>query len=115
MAVMLYMDVHVPWPITEQLRVRGVDVLTAQDDGADALPDDELLRRSTELERVMFTQDIRFKALAQTWQRDKRAFAGLVFGHQLHATIGKYVTDLELIAKSTNPDDWLDAIEHLPF
>ncbi len=114
MAVKLYMDVHVPWPITEQLRCRGVDVVTAQDDGAATLPDDELLRRSTKLERVMFTQDIRFKAMAQMWQRDGRTFGGLVFGHQLHATIGKYVTDLELIAKSTDSDEWLDVIEHLP-
>ncbi len=52
--------------------------------------------------------------MAQRWQRDGRTFAGLVFGHQLHATIGKYVTDLELITKSTDPDDWLDVIEHLP-
>ena len=114
MGVKLYMDVHVPWPITEQLRSRGVDVLTAQDDSTVTLPDDELLQRSTKLERVMFTQNIRFKAMAQMWQRDGRSFAGLVFGHQLHATIGKYVTDLELIAKSTDPDEWLDVIEHLP-
>jgi len=73
-----------------------------------------LLLRSTELGRVMFTQDIRFKAMAQRWQRDGQTFAGLAFGHQLHTTIGKYVGDLELIAKSTDPDQWLDAIEHLP-
>jgi hypothetical protein len=27
------MDVHVPWAITAELRLRGVDVLTAQEDG----------------------------------------------------------------------------------
>ena len=115
MSVKLYMDVHVPWPITEQLQLRGVDVLTAQGDSADTLPDDELLQRATELERVMFTQDIRFNAMAEKWQRDGRTFGGLVFGHQLHATIGKYVTDLELIAKSTDPDEWVNTIERLPF
>ncbi len=30
-------------------------------------------------------------------------------------TIGKYVSDLELIAKSTDRGEWLNAIEHLPF
>ena len=114
MAVKLYMDVHVPWPITEQLRLRGVDVLTAQDDDTETLPDDELLERSTELERVIFTQDIRFKAMGEKWQHDGRTFGGLVFGHQLHGTIGKYVMDLELIAKSTDPDPWHNTIEHLP-
>lgn len=33
MAVGLYMDVHVPEAISEQLRRRGVDVVTAIDDG----------------------------------------------------------------------------------
>jgi uncharacterized protein (DUF433 family) len=32
MAVLLYMDVHVPQSITDQLRRRGVDVLTAIED-----------------------------------------------------------------------------------
>jgi hypothetical protein len=32
MSVALYMDVHVHAAVTEQLRRRGVDVLTAQDD-----------------------------------------------------------------------------------
>ena len=63
------MDVHVPWPITDQLRNRDVDVLTAQEDKTEHLPDDELLERASELERVIFTQDIRFKAMAESWQR----------------------------------------------
>ena len=91
MAVKLYMDVHVPWAITDQLRIREVDVLTAQEDEADRLPDEELLERANELERAIFSQDIRFKAMAETWQRDGRPFRGLIFGHQLHGTIGKYV------------------------
>jgi len=32
MAIKLYMDHHVPRAITEGLRLRGVDVLTAEDD-----------------------------------------------------------------------------------
>jgi len=37
------MDVHVPQAITDQLRRRGVDVLTTHDDGTDTLADEELL------------------------------------------------------------------------
>ncbi len=43
MAVTLYMDVHVPGPITRQLRRHGVDVLTAQEDGLDAAKDEHVL------------------------------------------------------------------------
>jgi hypothetical protein len=38
MTVRLYMDVHVPQAITEQLRRRDVDVLTAIEDGVEFLP-----------------------------------------------------------------------------
>jgi hypothetical protein len=49
------MDVHVPQAITHQLRRRGVQVLTAQEDGTGALEDADLLRRSSELGLVLFT------------------------------------------------------------
>ena len=114
MAVALYMDVHVPQAITDQLLRRGVDVLTAVDDGARTLSDEQILDRATSLKRVLFTQDIRFKKMAEDWQRTGRVFAGLVFGHQLHATIGQYVMDLELISGASDSAEWLNAIERLP-
>lgn len=40
MSVALYMDVHIPQSITDQLRRRGADVLTAFDDETQELPDD---------------------------------------------------------------------------
>ena len=61
----LYFDVHVPAAIADQLRRRGVDILTAQDDGTAELEDPDLLARSTALSRIPFTQDIRFKARAE--------------------------------------------------
>lgn len=110
----LYMDVHVPAAVTKQLRNRDVDVLAAQDDETTTLPDDELLARSTELERVLVTRDIRFKALAENWQREGTHFAGLIFSHQLRATIGQLVEDLELIAKTTEASEWIGMVEELP-
>ncbi len=106
------MDVHVPKALTEQLRRQSVDVITAQEDGQAESPDDELLKRSSELGRVLFTQDIRFRALAEDWQRSARPFGGLIFGHQLRGTIGQYV--LELIAKATDPEEWEGHVEQLP-
>ena len=57
MSVNLYMDVHVRRAITEGVRLRGVDVFTAQEDGATRLSDAELLDRATALGRVLFSQD----------------------------------------------------------
>ncbi len=108
------MDVHVPRALTDQLRKRGVDVLTAQEDDTTETPDDILLERSSDLGRVLFTQDIRFRALAEQWQRMGKPFTGLIFGHQLRGTIGQYVRDLELISKATTPEDWINTVEQLP-
>lgn len=108
------MDVHVPQAITDQLRRKGVDVLTAIEDDRATLPGEQLLERSTELGRVLFTQDIRFKVLAENWQRDGRTFHGLLFGHQLGATLGRFVSDLELIAAASDPDEWINVVLYLP-
>jgi hypothetical protein len=114
MPVAFYMDVHVHAAVTEQLRRRDVDVLTAQDDGSVRLPDDQLLSRSTMLERVLFTHDIRFKTLAEDWQRQAKQFAGLVWGHPMRLTIGQMVANLELIAKATDPLEWWNVVDRLP-
>ena len=63
MPASLYMDVHVPRAVTNQLRRRGVDVLTANEDGAALFDDESFLSRATQLRRVLGTQDIRFHEL----------------------------------------------------
>ena len=115
MGVTFYMDVHVPASIGQQLRLRGIDVLTAQEDGQDTATDAELLQRSTALDRVLFTQDARFRVLAEDWQRSGREFAGLLFGPQLGGTIGQYVEDLELVAKVSDTAEWRNVVQFLPF
>jgi hypothetical protein len=109
------MDVHVPQAITDQLRRRGVDVLTAAEDGTTQLNDEDLLERVRGYGRLLFTQDIRFKARAEDWQRQERPFAGLAFGHQQGGSIGQYVASLELIAKASEPAEWQNVVEYLPY
>ncbi len=115
MAVQVYFDVHVPAAIRDQLRRKGVDVLTAQEDNSGTLTDEELLDRAAMLGRVLFTQDIRFKAMAEDWQRRGKAFAGLLYGRQSNALVGKYVQDLELIAKASDAKDWANVVQYLPY
>lgn len=81
MAVAFYMDVHVPQAVTDQLRRQGVDVLTAFDDKSTTVSDPALLERAGVLQRVIVTFDIRFKAMAEDWQRTNRAFHGLIYAH----------------------------------
>ena len=55
--ITLYMDHRVPRAITEGLSLRGTDVITAYEDGAENFDDRALLDRATEQGRVLFTQD----------------------------------------------------------
>ena len=108
------MDVHVPRAITEALRLHAVDVLTAQEDGAARFSDAAILDRASLLERVLFTRDTDLLAEATERQRAGRAFAGVVFAHQLSVTIGQCVRDLELIAKAADAADFQNRVEYLP-
>ena len=68
MTISFYMDVHVPRAITIGLRLRKIDILTAQEDQRRTAPDPLLLDRATELNRLIFTQDDDFLKEAQKRQ-----------------------------------------------
>lgn len=114
MAIALYMDHHVPRAITTGLRLRGIDVLTAHEDGAAQLGDPALLSRATELGRVLFSRDDDLLVEAVHRQREGISFAGVIFAHQLQASIGQCVHDLEMVAKAGDPEDMVDRIQYLP-
>lgn len=114
MSVSLYMDHHVPKAITVGLHLRGVEVVTAHEDGADQLDDDELLKRAHELRRALFTQDDDLLAEAAKCQREGIEFSGVIYGHQLRVTIGLCIHDLEIIAKSGETEDLKNQVVFLP-
>lgn len=114
MSVALYMDVHVKKSITLGLRRRGVDVLTAQEDGAATLDDPSLMDRATSLNRVLFSNDQDMLQEAARRQRSGELFSGLVYAHQEKLSIGATIADLELIAKVYDARDMADRVEYLP-
>jgi predicted nuclease of predicted toxin-antitoxin system len=109
-----YTDVHVPGQITRALRRAAVDVLTAQEDGADELPDDELLDRATNLGRVLVTFDDDLLAEAAKRQQQGISFAGVIYAHQLNVSIGQCIRDLELIAQAGTTEDVASRVVYLP-
>lgn len=115
MSVALYMDVHVEWVITKALRARGIDVLTAQDDGTTRLDDDKLLDRATALRRILFTRDQDFLRESHQRQITGQSFLGVIFAPQVKVSIGQCVNDLTLIALATDPVDWHCRLDYLPF
>lgn len=115
MPVALYADVHIPRGIISGLRRLGVDVLTAQEDGAATLSDSELLDRATALGRALFTFDDDLLQEANARQATGVEFAGVIFAHPLKVSIGECVNGLHLIADAADPEDVRNLVTYLPF
>ena len=114
MGVTLFMDVHVRREVTDALRLRNVDVLTAQEDGSSKHADPELLDRSTGLGRVLFSQDEDLLREAARRQHEGIPFGGLIYGHQLKVTVGQCIRDLHLIAEAGEPAEFANRTVYLP-
>lgn len=114
MAIPLYMDQHVPRAIMVGLRLRGVDVLTAWEDGASAFSDPELLDRASALGRVLFSQDDDLLVDATRRQAAGLPFSGVVYAHQLRVSIGECIQDLYLVATAGEVDDLRNSVMFLP-
>jgi len=108
------MDVNVPYAITEELRSRGVDVVTAQEDGTTVLPDSELLDRASALGPVLFTHDVGFMREAAARQDGGVHFVGVAYARQRRVSLGECIRDLELIAQASQPEEWVRRVEYLP-
>lgn len=83
MSLSLLMDVHIRWAVTDGLRRRGVDVLSAQEDGSAQLDDASLLDRATSLGRVLFSQDDDLLAEATRRQRAGEPFSGVIYASSI--------------------------------
>ena len=114
MTFALYMDENVHGAITTGLRLREVDVLTIQEDNRAGLADPLVLDRATKLGRVIFSQDRDFLVEAQRRQLAGIAFPGVIYGHQLVVSVGDCVRDLEIIAKVSEPDEFVNRVQFLP-
>ncbi|MGB3404011.1 MAG: DUF5615 family PIN-like protein [Microcoleaceae cyanobacterium] len=114
MSLALYIDEHVHRAITNGLRLRGVDVLTVQEDGRAGICDPLILDRATELERILFTQDDDFLVEANRRQQESIYFPGVIYAHQMWASIGDCIQDLELITQVGEVKDLANSICYLP-
>ncbi len=114
MSLKFYMDHHVPSVIAAGLRRRGIDVLTASDDGAEEWSDEIILDRALELDRVLFTMDQDVLALASERWESGQEFGGIVFAEQTGIGVGQAVSDLELIAHACTRDEFMNWIQRLP-
>ncbi len=114
MALALFMDVHIQKAITTELRLRSIDVITAQEDNSNRLADPDLLERATVLQRVLVTFDDDLLVEATKRQTQNILFAGVVYGQLRKISIGICVRDLEILAKVEEPEDLANKVVYLP-
>jgi hypothetical protein len=89
-------------------------VLTCQADGADQLPDNQLMERATSLKRILFSQDDDLLRLAKEWQQTNQSFTGVIYAHQLSGGIGALIYDLELVLSCCFADEMANRVTYLP-
>ena len=109
-----YFDEHVPRAIAVGLKLRGADVLTAQQDGSEGASDLDLLRRATALGRVLvsFDRDLLREARLALERGD--SFSGLVSAHPLAVSVGECIRDLDVVAQVMEPAEMKDLVVYLP-
>lgn len=93
--------------------MRGVSVLTAQEDGLTGTLDERLLSRAGELKRVMFSEDADMLCEAAKRQRSNVEFAGLIHTKLQKDRIGYYIAELELICKACEPGEFKNAVQYI--
>jgi predicted nuclease of predicted toxin-antitoxin system len=101
----LYLDQHVDGAIAEQLRARGVDVLTLLEDGRESAPDDAVLDRALDLGRVVVTEDHDFLGIVHERLRAGER-VGVIFIEQDGWHRGRLVETLSGFALSGVAEDF---------
>ena len=114
MSVVLYMDENVPRQIATGLRLRGIDVLTVQEDGRAGISDPEVLDRATELKRILFSRDDDLLTIANKRQQQGQFFYGVIYSHPQRSSIGDCIHDLEMIATVCDVEDCINQVQYLP-
>ena len=104
-----YLDENLPVEIARQLRLRGIDVVTARDLGLLSAGDAQHLARAQAMGYVLCTHDADFLELAASGVEHN----GIVFGQQDVHYIGDWVNWLALMHAIYTTDEMINRIEFL--
>jgi hypothetical protein len=114
MSLAFYLDENMPRVIAVGLRLRGVNVLTAQEDNRRKTDDAILLERASTLGRVMVSFDADMLAISVSHQRENIPFSGVIYAHPTRISVGDLLRELEIIAEAGGPEDLANTILYLP-
>ena len=109
MAISYYFDAPVHRAMKIGLQLRGVDVLTAQEDNRSSAIDEIILSRSVQLNRPLVTTDHDFLVLAKNCIENSEDFPGIFFLSP-KVSIGYAVEELEVYAKIGELEDFANQV-----
>lgn len=107
--IRFYLDKNLPIAIAEQLRRRGIEVVTARDLNVLGRSDDSHLQLAISTGYVLCTNDADFVEI----DAHGIEHTGIVFGQQHKHGIGDWVRYLELIHAIYEPEDMWNHVEYL--
>lgn len=99
----LYADEDFPYPVVEELRRLGHDVLTAQEDGRQTTPDPDVLARAHALGRAIVTHNRRHY---QRLHRQGAAHSGIVSATQDPANHAGLAVRIDVALAGRAPGRW---------
>lgn len=107
--VRFYLDENLQVAIAEQLKRRGIEVVTVRD--LDALGEDDMthLERASAMGYVFCTHDSDYIDLAEAGEKH----AGIIFGQQHKRSIGEWVAFLELVHGVYDAEEMHNLVEYV--
>lgn len=109
-----YFDHNMLGPLVHGLRQRGVDVLTAHEDGTSRLDDRTLFDRATHLGRIFVTQDRDLLRIVDELLTEGRSFTGLIYCRAAGVSTGVLLDHLEMAAKTMTWEEMASSTLRLP-
>ena len=111
--IRIYTNESVNVFITEGLKRRGVDALSARDTLNLGLSDEEQVIYASEEKVTIFTHDTDFIRITAKWMDEGRTHHGVIYCHQKSYSIGECVRKLRMLTAVLTSEDMINHIEFL--
>jgi hypothetical protein len=102
----LYADANIHGPVIDGLIRRGWDLVRAVDAYPEGTDDDIHFERAATEGRVLVSNDMDMKNLAEKWFEERRHFTGLIWWpkeHHRHMRVGDFLAAFEELAEKDDP------------
>ena len=109
MPLALLCDEHIPYPVIEGLRRRGVEVNTVQELGMRGASDREILQTARQQERVIYTNDTDFLRHHATGVDH----SGIIYHHTLDYSVGEAIRRVSRTCAALTSETMVGRVEFL--